>query len=435
MGRLAHIGVHRDALVSRLWNDRLLRNSVIYLGGGVAAGLLGYVFHFVTGRLLGPTAYSDVAAVLAALYIVTLPSLVVQTVSARFVSLAVGRGEAGTIPRLLLRVTGASLAFAVAGALVLALLAPAITGYLQLPRTQLVYVLALASVMALLVTINRGALQGMRRFWALSANTVVDLAVRIGAALALIAAGAGALGGIVALLAGPLVAYVQGLFLVRQRRPSVAADAPANGPSLTEVGRYAVSASVAAIGVTYLFNADVLLAKHYLTASQAGVYAAGSVLARAVYFLGFTIAGAMFPEVSTLHARNQAHFHVVDRSLLLLGVVAAGLVAAYLVLPGLVLLPFGSQYDAVRPYLGPFAAALGMLAISNLLVTYFLSVDSRRFTVPLLAMCALETGLIVAFHGSIAQIVAMVLLSMTGLAAILGGLYLLDRVRARGAAR
>jgi O-antigen/teichoic acid export membrane protein len=428
MGRLAQLGSRQYALVVSLRDDPLLRNSAIYLAGGVAAGLLGYVFHFVTGRLLGPSAYADVAAVVAALYIVSLPSLIVQIVAARFVSLAVGQGQPGAIPPLLLRITGASLAFSLVGALALVLLAPAITAYLQLPRTGLVYVLALASVMALLVTVNRGALQGMRRFWSLSMNTVVDLAVRVVAAVAFIAAGAGALGGILALLAGPLVAYVQSIFLLRQPPGDGQAS---SGPSMTDVGRYALSASAAAIGVTYLFNVDVLLAKHYLPAHEAGIYAAGSVLARAVYFLGNTISGAMFPEVATLHARNQAHFHVVDRALLLLAVVAAGLFLIYLVLPDVVLIPYGSGYDAVRPFLGPFAAALGLLALSNLLVTYFLSVDSRRFAFPLAAACILETVLIVAFHAGVAQIVAMLAVSMAMLAAVLGGLYIVDRTRGR----
>jgi O-antigen/teichoic acid export membrane protein len=432
MARLAQIGTQQHALISRLRRDSLLRNTGIYLAGSLLAGLLGYVFHFVTGRLLGPAEYADVAAVLAALYIVSLPSLVVQIVSARFVSLAVGRGESGTIPRLLLRISAGSLAFGVAGALVLVLLAGPIAGYLQLPRVQLVYVLAVASATALLVTANRGALQGMRRFWALSGNTVLDLGLRVVTAIALISAGLGALGGILALLAGPAVSYLQGLFLVRQPRAERGAVAGA-GPSFSEVGRYTLSASIAAVGVTYLFNVDVILAKHYLSAEAAGIYAAGSVLARAVYFLGLTVAGVMFPEVATLHARNQAHFHVVDRSLLLLGLIAIGLAAAYLVLPGLVLLPYGHGYDPVRPYLGPFAVALGLLALSNLLVNYFLSVDSRRFALPLAGACVLETVLVVAFHRGVAQIVAVLVVSMAALFAALGALYVADR--ARGAER
>ena len=431
MGRLADAAVRQQGLVTRIRNDRLVRNSVIYLVGGLGAGLLGYVFHFVTGRLLGPAQYADVAAVLAALYLASLPALVVQTVSARFVSLALGRGQGGSIPGLMVKITGVSLAFGVLGALLLAALAPFFAGYLQLPRAQLVYLLAIASVVALLVAANRGALQGMRRFWALSVNAVLDLFVRVAAAAALIAAGLGALGGILALIAGPLVAYGQALWLLRQR-----SDAPAGtGPPLTEVGRYAVSASLAAIGVTYLFNVDVLLAKHYLPGQVAGVYAAGSILARAVYFLGLTVTAVMFPEVATLHARNQAHFHIVDRSLIMLGVVGAGLVVAYVAVPGLVLIPYGSSYDPVRPYLGPFAMALGLLAVSNLLVNYFLSVDSRRFVLPLAGACVLETVLIVAFHDGIAQIVGMLLVSMAVLSAMLGGLFLLDRARAARVAR
>lgn len=426
MGRLAEAVGRPQSLLTRLRNDRLLRNSAIYLGGGLAAGMLGYLFHFVTGRLLGPARYADVAAVLAALYIASLPALVVQTVSTRFVSLALGRGEDGSVPGLLVRVTAISLAFGVLGALVLAGLAPFLAGYLQLPRVQLVYLLAVASVVALLVAVNRGALQGMRRFWALSANSVLDLVVRVFAGVALIAAGLGALGGILALIIGPLVAYGQGLWLLRQR----GGVEPKTGPALAEVGRYAVSASLAAIGVTYLFNVDVLLAKHYLPAQEAGVYAAGSILARAVYFLGLTVTAVMFPEVATLHARNQAHFHVVDRSLLMVGVVGAGFALAYFAVPGLVLIPYGSGYDPVRPYLGPFAVALGLLAVSNLLVNYFLSVDSRRFVLPLAAVCVLETVLIVAFHDGVAQIVAMLLISMAVLSALLAGLFVLDRARA-----
>src|SRR5690348_1575103 len=115
MARMAETTSQPMAIVTRLRNDRLLRNSVIYLGGGLGAGLLGYVFHFVTGRLLGPARYADVAAVLAALYLTSLPALVVQTVSTRFVSLAIGRGQEGSIRGLMLRVTGISLVFGVLG--------------------------------------------------------------------------------------------------------------------------------------------------------------------------------------------------------------------------------------------------------------------------------------------------------------------------------
>jgi O-antigen/teichoic acid export membrane protein len=423
----ARAALKPNALIVRLTGDSILRNNVVYLGGTVAAGSLGYVFHFLTGRLLGPAEYAIVASVLAALYIVSLPSLVVQIVSARFVSLAIGLGQSQSIPRLLLRLNIASLAVGALGALLLVAGAARVARYLQVSQPQLIYVLAVISVIALLVTANRGALQGMRRFWSLSGNTALDMVLRVVFAGVFITAGLGAVGGILALLVGPAIAYVQSIWLTRSREASDALSKH-DVPSLLEVGRYALLATAGAAGVTYLFNADVILVKHYLSPDVAGQYAAGSVLARVVYFLGATVAAVMFPEVTKLHARDMGHFHVVDRSLLLLLVVAMGLVVIYAAVPSLVLLPYGKAFDPVRPYLGLFAFALSLLALSNLLVNYFLSVNSLRFLLPLAGACVLETTLVMAFHSSLVQVVTMVIISMATLTVGVGGLYLADRM-------
>ncbi|MHB8491033.1 MAG: oligosaccharide flippase family protein, partial [Solirubrobacteraceae bacterium] len=397
----------RPPLISRInayrqKNSGLLRNNAIYLGGSVAVGILGYVFHFVVGRLLGPASYGIVAASLSALYILTLPALIVQIVSARFTSLAAGRQELGGVRSMVMQISGLSLILGLPIAALLIVLAPQASRYLQVPDNRLVYVLAATTLVTLLVAANRGALQGMQRFVTLAGNQAIDMGGRVVLGGALVAAGLHALGAVVALLLGPLLAYAQSIVLMLR----VKGSPPAERTELTNVGRYAVSAAIAAMGVIYLFNADVVLAKHYLSSSAAGIYAAGSVLGRVAYFLGVTVASVMFPEVATLHARDENHFHVVDASLALMLALSAALIAGYFLLPQLVLLPYGSGFAPVRPYLGPFAIALSLLALSNLMVNYFLSVNSQRFVAPLIGACVLETILIVLFHSGIGQIIA-----------------------------
>jgi O-antigen/teichoic acid export membrane protein len=410
--------------------DRLLRNNLVFFTGGLAAGLLGYVFHFVTGRLLGPGGYSLVAAALAALYLLTLPGLAAQLVAARFVGLATGRGDAAGVRLMVRRLNVASLAFGATLAAALLLFRAQVLAYLHVGDPVVVYILAATTAVLLMVAVNRGALQGQSRFVSLSGNVVLDMGSRVLMAGVLAAFGIGALAGLAALFLGPLVAYLHSLLLFRG--PSGEGRAT-TAPSLPEIARYAVFAALGTGGVTYLFNADVLLAKHFLSADAAGIYAAGSVLGRAVYFLGLTVATVMFPEVTALHARDEAHFHVMDRSLLLLGLIAVGLVSIYTLVPRLVLLPYGSGFTGVAPYLGPFALALSLLAVANLLINYFLSLDSRRFVLPLLGACVLETALISTFHGSVTQILEMLLGSMAGLCLTLAALYLADRLRpARG---
>jgi O-antigen/teichoic acid export membrane protein len=409
-------------LAGRLRRDPLLRNSAVYLTGGLLAGFFGYVFHFVTGRLLGPAGYSVVAAAIAALYLLTLPSVVLQLISARYTSVAAATGRLAGIRPLLLRLSGITLLAGLPVMLLLALFAAPAARFFNITDVRVVYVLALGGIVTLLVTINRGALQGLRRFFALSGNALVDAVSRVLLAGAFVEAGLGVLGAVAAVMLSPFVAYVQSLFLLRHLAPAGDASADAAG-----VGRYALLAAAAGLGVNYLFTVDTLLAKHFLGAEEAGIYAAASVLARVVYFLGLTVAGVMFPEVATLHARNEAHYHVVDRSLLLVAGVGAILILAYAVAPGLVLLPYGSSFGPVRPYLGIFAVALTLLSLANLLINYFLSVARAAFVLPLLGACLLETLLIAFFHSGVWQIIAMVMVSLGTLLAATLVLYSGDR--------
>ena len=419
--------VRARAFAARLTHDRFVRNNVIYLGGTVAAGFFGYVYHFATGRLLGPAAYGVVASAVAALYLLTLPGPVLQTVATRFASLASATGDSGRINQLLIRLAVISVVVGGAISLVLVLFGGAAAQYLQIPDRRVVYVLALCTLVALLVAGNRGILQGQRRFLAVSLNATLDSTLRVVVGVALVLLGRGPIGAVFGFVVGPAIAYGQSLFLLRGRGEPGSTDRLSYG----EVVRYALPTAIGVIGVTFLFNADVVLAKHYLAPATAGIYAAGSVLARVVYFLGVTIAAVMFPEVATLHARDEAHFHVVDRSLLFLAAVAIAFVAAYALFPSLVLIPYGSSFTPVKPFLGLFALALSLLALSNLLVNYFLSLNSRRFIIPLVGAALLEVALITTFHSGPGQVLAMVVITMGVLTVALGALYAVDRLGLR----
>ncbi|HVH65280.1 MAG TPA: oligosaccharide flippase family protein, partial [Candidatus Acidoferrum sp.] len=268
--------VSRASALNRLTSDRLLRQNAIYLTGTLVAGGLGYVFHFVAGRMLGPAQYGVVAAAVAALYLLNLPALIVQTVSARFTSVAAGRGLRGNIPGLVFQLSALGLMVGAVICIALLIASGPLSSYLQIADRRVIAVLALASLVALLVSTARGALQGLQRFVALSINVSVDMVTRLASLVGLVLAGLGALGGVVALVAGPAFAYAQSLFLFR----GMGEAQPAHRASIAQLGRYAALATAGAIGTTYLYNIDVLLSKHYLVASSAGIYAAASVLGR-----------------------------------------------------------------------------------------------------------------------------------------------------------
>lgn len=411
-------------LPRRLASDRLVRNNAIFFAGSVGAGFFNYVYHFALGRLLGPASYSVVASAVAAFSLLTLPSLIVQLIGARFTSVATARDGVAPVRRLRRQLTAIAVGLGGTVAVVMVIASPTLARFLQLRDRQVTAILTVSTLLGMLIAVNRGILQGLQRFGALTLNLVLDGAGRVAVALTLVLGGFGPAGAVAGLMAGPAIAYAQSLAILRrlpERVPTVAI-------SLGEMARYAAPTATAVIGVTYLFNVDVVLARHYLPSREAGIYAAGAVLGRVVYFLGLTIAAVMFPEVAGRHARDETHYRVVDLSLAFLGAVGLGLIAVYELLPSLVLLPYGAQFAPVRPYLGPFSAALTLLALSNLLVTYFLSVNSARFVLPLLAAGAAETVLMAAFHQGLGQLLLVLIAVNLGLAVTLAALYTIERV-------
>ena len=415
-------------LFNRLKGDPVVRNSAIFLTGSVLAGLFGYVFHFETGRLLGPSGYAVVAASIAALYLLTLPVIGLQLVSARFTSIAIAKGQPSAVLPMVLRITGFSLLGGLPVLALLVIFSGPVARFLNLSDNRVVYLLALATVSTLVVTINRGALQGLRRFIALSGNLLLDMASRLVLAAMFIGLTFGALGAVAAIMLGPAIAYVQSLFLLRRNTGGSELAGKIEG-----LGGYALLATLTSVGMNFLFSADTLLAKHYLGADSAGIYASASVLARVIYFLALAVAGVMFPEVAALHARDEAHFHVVDLSLLLVGVMGVALIATYFAFPNLVLLPYGASFAPARSYLGVFAVALTLLALTNLLINYFLSIARSSFIIPLFGACILETALIVLFHSSIWQILTMVVLTVSLMFGAVGLMYAADRFQLRRA--
>ena len=422
------IALNPRQLFNRLKGDPVVRNSAIFLTGSVLAGFFGYVFHFETGRLLGPSGYAVVAAAIAALYLLTLPVIGLQLVSARFTSIAIAKGQPSAVLPMVLRITGFSLLGAVPVLAVLVIFAGPFARFLNLSDNRVVYLLALATLTTLVVTINRGALQGLRRFIALSGNLLFDMASRLLLAAVFIGFTFGALGAVAAIMLGPALAYAQSFFLLRRNTGGRELAGKIEG-----LGGYALLATLTSVGMNFLFSADTLLAKHYLGAESAGIYASASVLARVIYFLALAVAGVMFPEVAALHARDEAHFHVVDLSLLLVGVMGVALIATYFAFPGLVLFPYGASFAPARSYLGVFAVALTLLALANLLINYFLSIARSIFIVPLFGACFLETVLIVLFHSSIWQILTMVVLTVGLMSGTVGLMYAADRFQWRRA--
>jgi O-antigen/teichoic acid export membrane protein len=176
---------------------------------------------------------------------------------------------------------------------------------------------------------------------------------------------------------------------------------------------FSLTAAAGIIGIQILYNQDVILAVHYLSGHEGGIYGGLNKIGTILFFLTLSVSQVLFPRVVEAVAKEQHPGRILLASAGILSALGAAALLVFAVLPGLVVaILFGPSFRDAAPFV--FAVGVIGLALSldNLLVQFFMAVHDRVF-VPILAFgCVLEGGLIFLFHGGVGQIVLDVLVAL-----------------------
>jgi O-antigen/teichoic acid export membrane protein len=401
----------------------LARAGMFVAPASILANLLGYAFNLTASRGLGPADYGAVAALLGLLMVGLVPALALQTVVARHTALyaarrAVEDGGAGPGPtagprpaadlsRTLLTTAATGSALVAAGA---ALLAPAVTAFLHLHSPWPFLWMALSLAPLTMTAAAAGVLQGGERFGRLAAVMVLPPTARFAGGLAALTGGAGVTGVMAGITLASFGALAVTLLLLR---PELRTPRAAERVRTT---REVVRASQALLGLLVLANLDLVLARHHLSAHDAGLYAAGSLVAKAAFWLPQFVPMIVFARLTDAE-RGPAVLRRAVAAVVAMGA-ATVLVVAVAGTPMIRLL-LGADYAEVGPLAWAFALLGTALALVQLLLYSDIAASAGRLGVAVWVAVLAEVVLItVAAHGSAGQIVAGALLGPVGLLAL-----------------
>ena len=378
--------------------------AVVAVGMAVAQ-LLGYAYNLLVSRSLGPVGYGEVAALLGVVMVGSVPAMALQVVVARRTATAPGRHSSGDAVRAFLPW---SLGLAAATGLGLALLTVPLTALLKL--TSPVHVLLTAAILApfAVTCAVEGALQGSLRYLPLSlVFAFTGVARFVGGALGL------AVGhSVTAVLAGTAVGAVCAAAL------SAVATARPTGPFphalLARLGAELGHVMVAVGGLLALTNLDLVLARIVLTPHEAGLYAAGSLATKAVYWAPQFVAVSVFARLTDPQVRRR----LLPRALAVVaGIGALATVVAALAGGALLKLLVGPAYSAIGDELWLFCLLGGLLAMVQLMVSSGIAARDRRVALLVWGACVVEIVLVtVRLNGSVTQVVTAAVLAAAGLA-------------------
>jgi glycosyltransferase involved in cell wall biosynthesis/O-antigen/teichoic acid export membrane protein len=382
--------------------DALRRSESGKAAGLAAATLLNnavqLLFTVVFTRLLGANGYGTLAALISAFLILLVAGQSVQMAAAREAALdRLGHPEA---VRATLRAWTQRLFLALV----------VVTALSALFRTQIAAAVGVGEapwgaaailptgVLWMLLSLQRGALQGLRAYAPVGTSIVAEGVGRLLCALALFALGLGVTG---AMLGTPLafVLVAVGLEVVLHKRVGPVVRTDRGVRSLRGLVGDGWVPILGLILLAALQNMDVIVAKHRLGADQAGSYAAAAVAAKSVVWVAIGIGLHLLPEATRRSAAGLDPRPVLLRALAILVAIAAPALLIFALAPDLLLrLAFGPDLTLAADALIFLGLAMTLLAVAYLTVQYMVALGETRFLWVLAVVAIAEPILLSATH-------------------------------------
>lgn len=357
-----------EATTVRKLKARVVSGSMIMLVSSAFVGAMNLVYNLAVAHSLGADRFGHASAVYTVLMLLSSVTLSFQLLCSKFVAKNDSLAEKIGIYRVLHR---RAWTYGLGVSLLLFICSGVISGYLNLPTPNYITMLAVAILFYVPLGVRRGLLQGMYNFRRLAFNFILEVVVKLAGALILIFAGFGVSGVVAAIVASVVVAY-----LFSSPPHSLIGH---TAPTLTAALGEGIQASVFFIGQVIINNLDIILVKHFFSATQAGVYAAIALVGRVVYMLSWSVVSSMFPFSAGVRSEERSGRAVLGTAVLLVVLISSIFTLAIWAAPQAlwhVLLgagfPLGGQ-SSYTSLLVLYAATTGIYSLSVVLMSYEIS--------------------------------------------------------------
>jgi O-antigen/teichoic acid export membrane protein len=331
---------------------------LLTVGGLAGLGILSTsAFHVVTGRALGPGAFGLLAAFLAVVNIASIGASALQNSVAVVTAEAVASDEPSG--RRLDSATIEALALGGTATIAILLASPILADWLG-TSSLAVNLAALTVIPSFLLCVSLGRLQGIGRATAVSGYSTASQVLRLLLAVAVLAAGLGAVSVLFCVLMAIVAAAVAAGW--QTRRLHVRSTARAFSRKTTVL-------ILLTLTFAWLTNIEVVLVRANTVEDVSGAFAAGAVLAKMILLVPTVLSLYLLPRFvfrGSDRAAVRYGVNIVLATVLTSGLASAGVVVLFG--DTLVRLLFGPGYDLsaqLLPWMAiaylPWALAQGLL--------------------------------------------------------------------------
>ena len=382
------------------------------------ASFFSYLFQLLMGRMLTPADYGLLFSLVSLWNIISLLGTSFSTIVAKYAAVFIASGKNEKIGAMMKRGFRDSLILGIGVFIVLILLSSIIGNFLQTGDQTLLLALFASSFTLFLLPLFMGVLQGTERFFGYGFTSALVPFSKLVFAIALVYLGFGIIGGIAGLLVSGFIGTLAGFWFLK--------DIKWNGDfSFSGSHSYSVIVLLSVIFSGILWNADAVLARHFLSPEDSGIYSMIAVLGKIILYAPAGISIVLFPRVAGAHERGEATKGKLIKALAAVIGISGAITAAYFLLPSqIVSLLFGESYLLAANHIALYGIAMFFLSVNGILCSYELSKGRGGFIAVLALTVLIQAALISLFHGSVQEIVIAVLISNIAGLLFFGVIYL-----------
>jgi len=395
--------------VKQLFLGKLARASSWLFVGGTAGGILGYLFQIIMGRMLSVTEYGILSALMAIMVVIGAPIQTLSMIISRRVSAYRSEQDSSKLGYLFYWINRKLLLIAVVLATLVVFNIKPLQNFFLIEENIHLYLLLIIVLIAFPQAINNAYLQGLQYFKWLSVSGVFATLLKIIIAVILVYFGlgvAGALGGVIfSTFTILILTYVV-------LRPSLSGSNVSTSNATHLLFESAMPVLLANVAFAVMTQIDIVLVKHYFSGQDAGLYAAASIMGKAVMYLPGGIAMALFPMVAENHASGKSSANLIFQAV---GMTASlsliGALFYYFFADSIIVLLYGADYKEAAHVLKYFGFAIIPMALIMVAEHFLIAMGRVLFAYLFMIIAPLQLIAIYYYHDTLIDIVTVLFIS------------------------
>ena len=375
----------------------LFSGSAVMIVGSNLANFIAYIYHLIIGRILGPSLYSELAAVISLEAFISSLFLFMGIVVVKFVSSA----KEKELDPILSWFTKKALVLSLVVSLLLFILTPIISKFLHI-ESKIIILVGPISFLFLISFVLRSFLQGLVRFGRFVIVTNIEFLTRLIFGLLFLYFGLKIFGVVLGIFLAAFAGLFLSFYFIKDRK--ILGESSSFKES-RKVFTYTLPVFLSAIATNSFLTTDILLVKHFFDPTAAGLYASISTLGKIIFYGSAPVGAVMFPIVAKKYSLGQNYKKIFLLSLFLTSLLVGLVLLIYFLFPKLsITILYGDEYLGGVPYLFWSGLFFALYSLAILFISFYLSIGKTKIVILPALFSIVQVVGILKYHDSLTDV-------------------------------